>query len=330
MTMLYFLSLIFLTAGLILRMRNYSAWNFIRSKGLFEESKLRYLALSRRNLGLRQKNAVLGIVAEENIQLFEITREISKYLEEEKVFSAFRKSAGRYLALEDCKFLKSLPDGQEYRSYQLQELHIDKRSIGYLAVKGLGQAKRYKYDILLQQFSLGVKRAVLYQQVQELSVSDSLTQVSNRRYLLARLKEEIHRSARFRYNFSFLMLDIDFFKQVNDKYGHLVGDAVLREAAKVIRESVRQMDLVGRYGGEEFGVVLPETDKKQAAFAAERIRRALEEKRIRAYDEELKVTASIGSATYPDHAKSIPEMIEIADQALYRAKEQGRNRVACA
>lgn len=123
------------------------------------------------------------------------------------------------------------------------------------------------------------------------------------------------------------MLDIDHFKEYNDKYGHLVGDVLLKEISRIIKDSIRQIDLVGRYGGEEFSIILTETDKEGAVFAAERIRQSVQNRSIRAYDEDLKVTISIGISVYPGHGQDAAGLIEKADQALYQAKDTGRNRV---
>ena len=123
------------------------------------------------------------------------------------------------------------------------------------------------------------------------------------------------------------MVDIDHFKDYNDRYGHLVGDAILREVSKTIKDNTRQIDLTGRYGGEEFSIILTETDKEQARFAAQRIREAVESKPIRVYDEDLKVTISIGISTYPLDAKNMQALIDKADSALYKAKQTGRNKV---
>ena len=132
---------------------------------------------------------------------------------------------------------------------------------------------------------------------------------------------------KFGYRFCYLMLDIDHFKRYNDRYGHLVGDGILKEIVKGIKENIRQIDLVGRYGGEEFAVVLAETDREGGLLAAERIRQNIEKKNIFLYDEKLKATVSIGMAMYPDQADTLEALIEKADAALYRAKAEGRNRI---
>ena len=123
------------------------------------------------------------------------------------------------------------------------------------------------------------------------------------------------------------MLDVDNFKKYNDRYGHLVGDAILRQVAKTIRDTVRQIDFIGRYGGEEISIVLTETGRQQAGFVAERIRRAIEDSRFLVYDENLSVQISIGVSIFPENSLKALQLIEKADQALYQAKETGKNKV---
>jgi diguanylate cyclase (GGDEF)-like protein len=123
------------------------------------------------------------------------------------------------------------------------------------------------------------------------------------------------------------MIDIDGFKNCNDSFGHLVGDVVLRDVARLMRESVREIDLVARYGGEEFSVVLPETGRSEARIVAERVRKRIEENDFRAYDETLKMTISVGVSAYPDDSSDADGLIEAADEALYAAKAAGKNIV---
>lgn len=181
--------------------------------------------------------------------------------------------------------------------------------------------------ILVSQFALAIRRIRLYERVQALAIHDGLTGLFVRRHFLARLQEEIARAARRELPLAFLMVDIDHFKLINDHHGHLVGDAVLRELAALLRTQVREVDLLGRYGGEEFALGLPETDMAHAEMAAERIRHAVEQTTFRAYDEHLTMTVSIGVAAFPHDAVDLTELVEHADAALYKAKLGGRNRV---
>ena len=207
-------------------------------------------------------------------------------------------------------------------------LIVDKKVFGVVFLAGLRAVNQRLLPILIERFVSEMERVRLYERVEKLAITDGLTGVAVRRHLLDRLLGELNRSKRFGFKLSFLMIDIDHFKHFNDNYGHLVGDVVLRQVAETIKTSVREVDLVGRYGGEEFGVLLIETDENPALMVAERIRRSIEEKAFKAYDEKLKVTVSIGCSTYSSREPvDAPLIIESADSALYQAKRQGRNRV---
>lgn len=193
---------------------------------------------------------------------------------------------------------------------------------------GDGLAGREHWAIAGEQLALGLQRLCLYRKVQESATHDGLTGLLTRRYFLQQMKDELERAQRRSSAASFLMVDLDHFKEVNDTYGHLVGDVVLREVAQRIHSSVREMDLVGRYGGEEFEVALPEANTELAMQIAERIRLAVESAPIRAYDEEVRITVSIGISVFPRDGKTPVDLIEGADQAMYRAKGLGRNQTA--
>ncbi|MCR4336320.1 MAG: GGDEF domain-containing protein [Candidatus Omnitrophica bacterium] len=182
-------------------------------------------------------------------------------------------------------------------------------------------------NILNQQFALALRRIQLYQEVERLAMMDSLTQVYTRRYILERLEEEGQRVLSRQASLSFLMIDVDYFKNYNDQHGHLVGDQLLREITRIIQENVREIDMVGRYGGEEFCVILPDTGQEDAYLVAERIRQAMESQAIKVYDLSLTATVSIGIATLLIHAQKVSDLIERADHALYEAKGLGRNKV---
>jgi len=257
-----------------------------------------------------------------------LTMDICKSLDEEKVFAIFRDNLRKHIGIRDCQYIKDSAGLIKYKDYTVFPLNAAENQIaGYLAVDGISDSDKEKFGILAQQLLIGLRRALLYQKVQGLAITDSLTQVYCRRYFLERFSEELKRSRKNKLHLCFLMVDLDNFKQFNDRYGHLVGDTILRQVAKTIVDMVRQIDFIGRYGGEELAIVLAETDKEQANFAAERIRQAIETAVIKAYDEELKVTVSIGVSTFPDSTDHMRDLIEMADQALYLAKETGKNKV---
>jgi diguanylate cyclase (GGDEF)-like protein len=185
-------------------------------------------------------------------------------------------------------------------------------------------------EAIAAQAALSIANARLYQQTLELSFTDSLTGVPNRRNLFLRLEQEYSRSVRFGDPLSLLMIDLDHFKLVNDRYGHVVGDGVLRGVALTLRRNVRKIDLVARYGGEEFVVLLPRVNKPEAMEVAEKLRRAVAAAALPGPEGggPLVVTISVGVATLGTDADEIPGLIEKADAALYEAKRLGRDRVA--
>jgi diguanylate cyclase (GGDEF)-like protein len=277
---------------------------------------------------LNSDNQRLNKNFEEILALYELTKDICKSLDEEKVFAIFNQNLKQHIGVGDCRYIKDSADLIKYKNYTILPLNLEENQIaGYLAVDRILETDKEKFGILVQQFMIGLRRALLYQKVQGLTITDVLTSAYCRRYFLERFSEELRRSRKNKLSLTFLMIDIDNFKQFNDRYGHLVGDAILRQVSKTIRDAVRQIDFIGRYGGEEIAVVLAETSKEQANFAAERIRQAIATETIKVYDEALKVTVSIGVATYPENSFNIQGLIEMADQALYLAKETGKNKV---
>lgn len=274
------------------------------------------------------ENARLNKIFIETLALYELTKDICKGLDEEKIFAIFRDNLRKHINFRVCQYIKDSVELIKYKDYMVLPLNTEEnQAAGYLAVDGISDTDKEKFGILTQQLLIGLRRAHLYQKVQEMAITDALTQVYCRRYFLERFSEELKRSRKNKLCLCFLMIDLDNFKQFNDRYGHLVGDAILRQVSKTICDMVRQIDFIGRYGGEELAIVLAETDKEQASFAAERIRQAIEASVIKAYDEELRVTVSIGVSTFPDNTDHMRDLIEMADQALYLAKETGKNKV---
>lgn len=198
---------------------------------------------------------------------------------------------------------------------------------GVFAVEGALLNDMVRFIILGHQFAIVLERIRLYALVQELAIRDGITNAFVRRYFLERFAEEIERAGHFSTKLSFLMIDIDHFKNCNDKFGHLVGDVALKKIADILKSNLREIDIIGRYGGEEFSIMLPETTKEGAAVVGERLREAVERTDISAYDENIRLTISIGIAVFPDDATELNHIIDRADQMLYKAKESGRNRV---
>jgi diguanylate cyclase (GGDEF)-like protein len=217
--------------------------------------------------------------------------------------------------------------GEDIRTFIAIPLIAGNRLNGIFAIEGALLDDMVRFIILGHQFAIVLERIRLYELMQELAITDGLTDVFVRRYFLERLHEEIARARDFNTRLSFLMLDIDYFKQCNDTFGHLVGDVVLRETAATMKEGLREIDIMGRYGGEEFSIILPETAKDGAFIVGERLRKSVEAAYISAYDERINVKVSIGITTFPDDADEINQLIDRADQALYKAKETGRNKV---
>jgi len=172
--------------------------------------------------------------------------------------------------------------------------------------------------------------AEYHEEIYRLTILDGLTQIHNQRYMAEFLEREVVRSQRHARPLAVLMIDLDRFKSINDSFGHLCGDFVLRELADIIRGSVRKEDLFARYGGEEFVLVLVETSREEAVLVADRIRQSIAEHQFRFDSTPVKLTISIGVASMTGEMTATPaNMLRTADENLYQAKRAGRNRVVC-
>jgi diguanylate cyclase (GGDEF)-like protein len=181
---------------------------------------------------------------------------------------------------------------------------------------------------LLEQSSLALENSARYTMAKNLLNIDELTGLFNYRYLDITLEREIKRAERYQANLSVLFVDIDYFKNVNDSYGHLVGSRLLGEVGVLLKKSVRDEDTVIRYGGDEYTLILVETDNNAAVAVAERIRKTIEQNIFSATEGfTIRLTASIGCASYPDDAATKTGLLEFADRAMYRGKTLGRNMV---
>jgi diguanylate cyclase (GGDEF)-like protein len=213
------------------------------------------------------------------------------------------------------------------RSIACVPMKVYKDTIGVINVTNKkGQTGFTDQDVemlraVADQAAISISKAQLW----EMAVNDSLTGLHVRRYFMAKLQDEILRTDRYKKTLSIIMSDLDNFKKINDTYGHTAGDRVLKAVGSYLKDSIRDVDSIGRYGGEEFIMFLPETSKKAAHVLADRLRIGVSEIKM---DEKLPgVTISLGISTFPEDGKTLNELLDKADAALYRAKANGRNQV---
>jgi diguanylate cyclase (GGDEF)-like protein len=171
------------------------------------------------------------------------------------------------------------------------------------------------------------ERKEIEQELKRLATTDTLTGAANRRSFFELAQQDFKRVQRYKNSVAFLILDIDHFKTINDNYGHQGGDEVLRVFVQACKKELREADVFGRIGGEEFAILLPETDQSSARLVAERIRQKIERMVIAFEEQAIKITVSIGVATIAITDKSLDQVFQRADTALYQAKNSGRNRV---
>jgi two-component system cell cycle response regulator len=184
-------------------------------------------------------------------------------------------------------------------------------------------------NLISNELTMIFDNARLYDDAKQMAITDGLTKIYNHRFFQELFEKEFKRSSRYNTVFSLIMLDIDFFKRLNDTYGHLFGDEILKEIASLVKGCLRTIDVLARYGGEEFAILLPETELESAVLIAERIRQAVENHPFGASQKNpVKVTVSQGVTVYPSPGiEKRSDLLARADEALYEAKESGRNRV---
>lgn len=319
-------------AGLLI----YCTRKFVAQVALQEQEKI--LEESARSQKLVNQKASLYLekmrLENETLEIFtlyEIMKEITQSLSEREAFEIFQRKLSNHITFTECLLVHPLSDEiNDYRKtggYFIFMLQGKSGKMGYLVMQGLPEEHQEKFTILGHQFALALRRIKLYHEIERIATTDSLTELHTRRYTMERFQEELSRAGLRHTKLSFAMIDVDYFKTFNDQHGHLVGDQILREVGKVIRENIREIDIAARFGGEEFCVILPDTDPDGGRYAAERIRQAVERAIIRAYDAEVKITVSLGVSTYPEDGTRMEELVDKADWALYRAKREGRNRI---
>lgn len=290
-----------------------------------------YLKIIRQKDEMASQRSVLKSEADRIFNLYDLMRDSTKTFNENEAFQVFKEHLHRQLNIEDCQLIESDPkDIHEFSSlqgYKRFPLKSKRSILGELAYKGLQEKDEETFAILAHQFALALRRIKLYKEVEELATTDSLTGLDTRRHFMESFHEEFIRAKTKELPLSLMMIDVDHFKRINDEHGHVTGDQVLREMAQIIMDCMREVDICGRFGGEEFCVVLPDTDKQGGLLVAERIRIAVNEKEIHALDIDLNLSVSVGVASFPEDGALVEELIDKADWALYRAKKSGRNRV---
>ncbi|MBL8604706.1 MAG: GGDEF domain-containing protein [Myxococcales bacterium] len=182
-------------------------------------------------------------------------------------------------------------------------------------------------DVILKYLSAGDLEAEFMSTISQMMVTDGLTQAANKRYLVEQINNELKRSMRHGRPLGLIMFDIDHFKHVNDTYGHVAGDFVLKEVAEIVRGRIRNNEVFGRYGGEEFALLLPETTLQGAYSLAQDLRELVQARPFVFDSYQIPVTVSLGVAEWAPNIKTSDEFIRVADDKLYQAKRGGRNRV---
>lgn len=239
----------------------------------------------------------------------------------------------------DRRFFKGVDQISRFKTRAVLCVPIlnKKKVVGVLEMVNKQKGRPFdEYDMqllsqLVDQAAIALERAQLYEQMTDLATTDDLTKLFNFRHFDKALEAEINRVERYGSALSLIFFDMDYFKQVNDNHGHLMGSRVLVEVAQILVKSLRNVDILSRYGGDEFVIMLPETTVKTAYRITQRLQRAvMEHSFLKEEGIKMKLTASFGLSGFPEHAKTKKDLIRLADQAMYRAKNTGRNRICVA
>ena len=214
-------------------------------------------------------------------------------------------------------------------TYIISDLSTRKRVYGYA---GIFRVSSFTLDeqVIFNRFcahvSLALEKIMLFSEIKALSMHDGLTGVYNHAYIIKLLEEEVERSARYGSQLTIGLFDIDDFKKVNDTWGHLTGDYALKRVAEILKNGLRIIDMVGRYGGDEFLVILPETFLEQGTKVSERLIKDIENENFNYENKNIKITVSGGVAAF-SHGTDVKKFIKLADESMYKAKNTGKNRI---
>ena len=334
--------------------------------GKLDKSAMEFLNVASFLISLKIQNIILSDRMQKNIDFHDAMKNIAKIIETQYETSYIIPIIGEmidkfvadhliYIFLKNkliwpsaCndekifELIKCLNNKSEYiltpdKKIGIFPLISEGKLLGSIVTKSTDNilsAKEISYlEQLTNQTATTISRANIYAEILKHATLDALTGFNNRRQLEERIKQEVSSAKRQKRNLCAIMTDVDFFKSANDTYGHAVGDLVLKTIARVIKMQLRDYDIAGRYGGEEFSIILPYTKLPEAQMVAERLRKAVEKTKIDiskvnsdVTEKNIGVTISLGVAEYsPDDDEST--LLQKADKALYKAKENGRNRV---
>ncbi len=244
----------------------------------------------------------------------------------------------RFLDQEEKIFLRrqekqSFPTGEKdeasaWQNLQIINLFIKKKSLGFLVLDTeIPDEKKETAEILCRQIASALENSLLHQRIEEFSLTDPLTKLYNRRFFYHRLSEEFNRAKRFSFPFSLMFSDIDNFKDYVDSNGHRLGDEALQKIGELVKNALRKVDVVARYGGDEFIYLLSQADAGNAKNVAQRVKDAVSNHPFPARNGFTKLTLSLGIASFPDDAQDQDKLMEKADQALFQAKSKGKNKI---
>ena len=251
-------------------------------------------------------------------------------------------AAGKAMALKKTVMIKDysnwnnrLPqyEASKIRASLSTPLHVGNKIIGCISVFHYNPTCQFNRNdqhlitIFAQHASIAMDNAILFGQIQEIARTDEMTGLLNRRALFEIGKYEISRSNRLNHSIAVVMMDLDNYKEINDTHSHIIGDKVLREISRLLQKNLRNIDIIGRYGGDEYVIIMPETNLAKSVKAMERIRQNTDKTMIKVDNLSFHVTACFGITYHEGELPSLEKMIEEADKAMYEAKNSGRNCV---
>ncbi len=275
-----------------------------------------------------EKDGALAVTTSQGI------REVEGVLESDHIKSVYRNELRLRLTLPEDVRVEGVLTAFRPQEVVVEPVRYKELMLGLIilaSAKPFSNNAMERLGLFGQNLAMALHNALLFDRLERLAALDPLTGIYNRRFGMTRLHEEFGRTLRMEAPLGLMMVDLDHFKEVNDVYGHLVGDRVLIRLANAAKSVMREGDILVRYGGEEFLAILPGASRKDVLNIAERLRRKILESTVANGEDVIKVTVSIGGISYPENdAANETDLVDRADKALYQAKESGRNCVVMA